>query len=295
MGEEDVITKLDCNADEDRFARAQIGCAGSDNRGASSGPKRSRDGHRGVLATAGIVLLAVASVLFLGVRPAAAFRIVPFSANFAPSGSGASQTFRVDNDSDQPVAVQVSIQHREMGPDGKEQLTDAEDEFAVFPAQLVLLAKQGQTVRVQWLGDATLKSERAYRIIAEQLPVPVALPPGSNAQISMIVRYEGTIYVAPPGLKPDLVVAGVEPVAASGPRKLAVTVENRGGAHALLGDLTLALRANDGTAVTLNDPQLKGMAGENILAGHTRRFELPWPAGLSAGTVQATLKMAGAP
>lgn len=221
--------------------------------------------------------------------------MVPFSANFTPSGSGASQTFRVDNDSDQPVAVQVSIQHREMDADGKEKLTDAEDEFAVFPAQLVLLAKQGQTVRVQWLGDAALKREGAYRIIAEQLPVPVALPPGSNAQISMIVRYEGTIYVAPPGLKPDLVVASVEPVAGSGPHMLAVTVQNRGTAHALLGDLTLALRANDGSAVSLKDPQLTGMAGENILAGHTRRFVVPWPSGLPAGPVQATLKMAGTP
>lgn len=220
---------------------------------------------------------------------------MPFSANFTPSGSGATQTFRVDNDADQPVAVQITIQHREMGPDGKEQLTDAEDEFAVFPAQIVLLAKQGQTVRVQWLGDAGLKGERAYRIIAEQLPVPVALPPGSNAQISMIVRYEGTIYVGPPGLKPDLVLAGVEPVAGSRPRMLAVTVENRGTAHALLGDITLALRSSDGSTATLKDPQLRGMAGENILAGHTRRFVLPWPEGLSAGSVQATLKMAGTP
>ena len=245
--------------------------------------------------TAGILLLAVTGLLLFDASPAAAFRIVPFSATFTPSGSGASQTFRVDNDSDQPVAVQVSIQRREMDADGKEKLTDAEDEFGVFPAQLVLLAKQGQTVRVQWLGDPALKSERAYRIIAEQLPVPVALPPGSNAQISMIVRYEGTIYVSPPGLKPDLVVAGVEPTTVSGAKMLAVTVQNRGTAHALLSELTLALRANDGTAVSLNDPQLHGMAGENVLAGNTRRFVLPWPAGLSAGTVQATLKMAGTP
>jgi fimbrial chaperone protein len=266
--------------------RRVFGAAGRDRHG------KRHHGGRG--AGAAGFLLVVAATLLAGVSPAAAFRLVPFSATFTPSGSGATQSFRVDNDGDQPVAVQISIEHREMAPDGKEKLTDAEDEFAVIPAQIVLLPKQGQTVRVQWLGDAQLKTEGAYRIIAEQLPVPVALPPGANAQISMVVRYEGTIYVTPPGLKPDLVLNGVEPAAGAGAPMLAVTVENRGGAHALLGDLTLALKGQNGAAVTLNDAQLKGMVGENVLAGHTRRFVVPWPAGLPQGPVQATLKMAAA-
>jgi fimbrial chaperone protein len=68
---------------------------------------------------------------------AEAFRFVPFTADFAPSGPGANQTFRVENNSEEPIAVEISVHRRAMNLDGSDALTPADDDFVVFPAQVV--------------------------------------------------------------------------------------------------------------------------------------------------------------
>lgn len=249
----------------------------------------------------GETLVAVVRFLFLvtlllgslGASPALAFRLVPFSATFTPTGPGTSQAFRVDNDTDQPIAVQIAMVHREMAADGNEQLVDAEDDFTVFPAQLVLLPGEGRALRVQWLGEGAPTSELPYRMIAEQLPVDLDPQQNQGARIKFLVRYEATIYVATPVMKPDLMIERVQPVAEGGrPAMAAVTVQNRGTAHAVLDQISLTLQSKvNGAAVTLAGDQLKGMESENVLAGHTRRFLLPWPVDLPVGDVEATMKV----
>jgi fimbrial chaperone protein len=206
-----------------------------------------------------------------------------------PQGAGANQTFQLENDSDAPVAVQVSIAHREVSTDGKETLTDAEADFAVFPAQVVLLAHETRSVRVQWLGDPAPKVELPYRIIAEQLPVTLSIGPDKGAHISVVVRYEGALYVQSPGVRPAVAVTGAEPASgADNQRKLAIDVTNRGTAHAVIYNPTLVAESG-GKSLTLKTDQLDGLAGQNVLAGHSRRFLVPWPAGLPIGPVRVTL------
>ena len=52
-------------------------------------------------------LLALALVLGFGIHTASALKVVPFVAEFAPKGTGANQTFQVQNDTDQPAAVRM--------------------------------------------------------------------------------------------------------------------------------------------------------------------------------------------
>jgi fimbrial chaperone protein len=242
------------------------------------------------------LLALVAAGLALSASPAAAFKLIPFSATFTPTGSGASQAFRVENDSDQSIAVQLSVVHREMAIDGKETLTDAENDFAVFPAQLVLLPGEGRAVRVQWLGDAAPKGELAYRLIAEQLPVELNPQQTQNSRIRVLIRYEATVYVTPPGVAPNLAILSAAPAAASAKPMLEITVQNRGSQHAILHNLTLTLRPKaGGSSVALAGEQVSGMVEENVLAGHTRRFLLPWPAGLPLGEVVGAMKIENVP
>ncbi|HUK06735.1 MAG TPA: fimbria/pilus periplasmic chaperone [Stellaceae bacterium] len=226
---------------------------------------------------------------FFWCSPAHALRFTPLIVAMAPNGQGASQSFQLDNDSDGPAAVQISIVHREMAGDGKETLTDAEADFAVFPAQVVLLGHETRTVRVQWLGEPAIKDELPYRIIAEQLPVALAPAPGKGAQISVVVRYEGALYMQPPGVKPDLKVTGAEPASgADNRRKLAIDVTNSGTAHAVIYNPTV-IAESGGKSLTLKTNQLDGLAGQNVLAGHSRRFLVPWPTDLPIGPVRVTL------
>ena len=219
-----------------------------------------------------------------------AFRFIPFTADFTPSGPGANQTFRVENNSSEPIAVEISVHRRAMNLDGSDALTPAEDDFVVFPAQVVLQAQESQIVRVQWAGDAAPKHELAYRIIAEQLPVELGPPAGTGGAVKILVRYVGSIYVLPAGARSDVALESARPhVGADGQKQLAVTLHNRGTSHAILSGLKLRVRAQgapEGATRVLDEAALAGFAGENVLALQRRQFLLAWPAGVPEGPVQ---------
>ncbi|MBD0866649.1 MAG: molecular chaperone, partial [Rhodobacteraceae bacterium] len=118
-------------------------------------------------------LLILVLTLGIGLLPgqALAFRFGPFIEYFAPYGPDSKKTYRAENESAAPMAVQISLKRRQMALDGSETLSDAEEDFVVFPPQFLLGPGQVRSIRVQWLGDPQPEVELAYRIIAEQLPV----------------------------------------------------------------------------------------------------------------------------
>jgi fimbrial chaperone protein len=229
-----------------------------------------------------LICAAVLGFCLVSVAPSSAWalRLIPFIAEFTPNGPGANQTFRLENETDQPIAVQVSMVHRQVDIDGKETLPEADDDFVVFPPQLVLAPRESRTVRVQWIGNPKPDRELPYRIIAEQLPVELEQNTGGG-RVRLLVRYEGSIYVVPSNVAPKPEIKSVERVKRpDGSAGMAVSVQNSGSAHALLNNLQLTLTGADGKAVQLDTAQLEGMAGENVLPGATRKFVLAWPPGL---------------
>jgi len=227
-----------------------------------------------------------ASILLGQVSPASAFRLVPIEMEFAPAGRGATQIFRLENDTAEPVAVEISLLARRMTEQGEDQLDPASDKFAVFPEQVVLQPNQSQSVRVQWMGDANPSQELAFRLIAEQLPVDLGKAPLPGGQVRLLVRYVASVYVTPPTAKPDVAVTALAPQG----KTLAVTVANRGNARQILRDAVLTINGG-GKTVTLRGEQLNGLGGENVLAGSTRKFSIPLPTGLPQGPLSATLAM----
>lgn len=236
-------------------------------------------------------LIGTAVAAVLAVQPAQALRFTPFVVSLAPSGAGANQVFQVENETDSAAAIQITLVHREMGVDGKETLKEAEDDFVVFPPQMVLLPREARAVRLQWVGDAKPAAELPYRIIVEQLPVRLDTGSEKGTQISLVVRYEGAVYITPPNAKPDILVERAEPATGpDGKPRLAVELWNKGTAHAILQNASLTVSAAaGGVAVTLKADQLGGLADQNVLGGHHRRFLVPWPPGLAVGPVRATL------
>lgn len=217
---------------------------------------------------------------------AIAFNLTPIKVDFHPAGQGASQVFKIENDSGEPIAVQVSMVSRHMDIDGRETYREADDQFIVYPPQMVIGPRQYQNVRVTWAGDPDPQSELSYRIIAEQLPVNLSREIRTGVSVNLMIRYLGAVYIVPRKANPDIVVSDiVKEHSDEGRPGLAITVHNRGNTHAVLGDLTVRMEGTDGTGpasrpVTLGPEQLKGMTGENVLAGNSRRFVLPWPEGL---------------
>lgn len=217
------------------------------------------------------------------VHEASAFRFSPFRAKFEPSGVGANQLFTVENNTGEPTSVQIRIMTRDVDVDGGEKNADAEKDFMIYPAQLVLKPHASRSVRVQWVGDPNLKEEKAYRIIAEQLPVNLDKKKPKTSTVKFLVSYRGALFVTPPGLAHNVTLdfSGTTQDA-TGRKILEIVLHNRGTQHAMLRDLKLDIRDDKGNTVSLaGESQLKGITGEGILAKHRRRFMIPRPEGLS--------------
>lgn len=229
-------------------------------------------------------------LVLLGVQPAFAFKLLPISRTFAPAGSGATQSYQVVNDSDERLAVQVSIVQRQMDLAGKENYQSADEDFLIYPPQILLEPQKTQTVRVTWLGDPQPTKELAYRIIAEQLPINLEKPHANQIKpvgaVKVLLRYLGSLYIRPANVQPHVVLEGAELQKGTNGNELAISFNNRGTARAVLKNLKLHL-IGQGKTVDLQPEQLKEINNTVILAGNKRRFVMPWPNSLPVGAVTA--------
>lgn len=246
--------------------------------------------HRHLPLTLAVALLASAT-------SAEAFTLDPISRIFDTSGSKATQTFVITNPSSKPIAVEVSIATLERDLDYRETNRPADDEFLIYPPQIIVKPGARQTVRVQWLGDPDPASEKTFRIIAEQLPIDLASP-GQSAptepvgQVRVLITYRGTLYIRPRGAKPIIGLAEAKPASdPSGEQQLSLTLRNRGKAHAVISSCRGSIASTQGDArVALDSAALQGLANSKILAGDSRRFHLPWPKGLPFAAVDASVR-----
>jgi len=216
-----------------------------------------------------------------------AFSLVPMSATFTPKGNGSAKSFRVENESSNRVAFQISMQTRDMNEAGEENLKPAGELFTVFPPQGVIAPGQSQTVRVVWKGPGDPTNEIAFRLIAEELPVDFQLEK-DKAQIRVLVRYMAALYVRPSNARADLRITSFERTETN---TFLMTVTNGGNAHQALVEPELTLIDSQGRARTLAAEQIQSIAGQNILAHHTRRFVVTLPAEFSERAYQAQVKI----
>lgn len=217
-----------------------------------------------------------------------AFRLVPIEMELEPSGRGATQIFRVENDNRDAVAIEIKILARQMGMNGEDVLTETGDEFVVFPEQMILQPGENQSLRVQWVGDPKPERELPYRLIAEQLPIDIGKAPANGGQVRLLVRYVASLYILPPGVKAAVnFVSAKQETTPQGPA-LAIVLRNDGTARQIMKEPTVTLNGG-GKTVTLKAEQLAGLVGENLLGGTTRQFLIPVPTGLPAGALTGSI------
>ncbi len=216
------------------------------------------------------------------------FSFEPITQDFAPSGEGANHVFRVVNTTADRIAVRVSVRPRRIEPNGEEIQGKESDEFVVYPRQMLLDPGERRSVRVAWRGTDSPERELSFRIIAEQLPVNVDEAPATQGGgIVLTYRYEGSLYVVPPGASPQIQLETVESAFFNGQPALGITVRNDGTRHRLLSNARVEISSQPGgdPVVTLGPEALPGMNGENMLAGSTRDFYVPLPAELPDGSL----------
>ncbi len=241
----------------------------------------------------------------------AAYTFAPNLVTLRPVGSESSAFFRLNNKQMKAVAIEIVINECHKDIDGKIiQCKEAEEDFIVYPAQIVLMPGEEVGVQVRWIGEPDLTAERTYTIVSKQVPIPqkadeASSDSGARIKITVLINYEARIYVLPKGAKPEIVVesaipraqskyAGENP-AAEDASALEIICSNKGTAHKKMRAMSLILTPVDergkpikNKAVTLTVNDVPGL-NTNLLAGGRRRFIIPWPAILPHGPINAIL------
>ncbi len=246
----------------------------------------------------------------LGVGPTAeAMRVTPMVAEVTVTGAGSSARIEVGNEGSEPLPYETHITRVDFNERGEIHETPADSDFLVFPPQGLVGAHSSQTIRVQWLGDPTLKSSRSYYLEIRQIPVALNPQPADSGApptvaLQIVYRIKALITVAPQGAQSKVSVVSIEPAIFT-PRQqvklgpgvtsktavpqpsapvpgLKVTLKNDGNRHALMGGVNWIF---DGVGAdgkpfheTISDGEIGTLIGVGYLPpeGGTRVFTVPF-------------------
>jgi fimbrial chaperone protein len=227
-----------------------------------------------------LLMLAITSPVF-------AFKLTPIEAEFAP-GRLAVQTFKLENQGTQPIAVEIRVQARDMAMDGSDQLTSSADTFVVYPDQVVMNPGATQSVRVQWTGTQAPSKEQAFRLIAEQLPIELDANGAERSGLRLMVKYLAALYVRPPNPEARL-SARMEPSGTKASGSASLVLHNEGNAHVIVRSEMVEVLL-DGSPIEMTAAQREAVHGRNVLASRERRMELPWASNFEGGALSVRLK-----
>lgn len=194
------------------------------------------------------------------------FTFAPMSQTIELSDDRKAVQFFLENDSPLSMAVELTVRARSLDVKGIETLEPTQ-EVKVFPPQVIIPAGEKRAIRVSYSGDKDLKIEKNFRVIAEQLPLKVDIKTKEKAGIQMLMKYVAALYVAPSNTKPEIKVLSHS----SNGKVIKLLIENSGGRHQLLNAPILKYSI-DNKKHEISASDLKGLAGENVLAGTKREF-----------------------
>jgi len=146
------------------------------------------------------ILVAVSVLLPL---PALAYTVSPNLVLLRSRGAESSGFIQLENKGAKPAAVEITIHEVHKDLDGQAiSGKAADDDFIIYPAQLVMVPGDEVGVQVRWIGELALDAERAYTLVAREVPIPrksgeESEPSvGIRVDITVLMNYEVRIYVA---------------------------------------------------------------------------------------------------
>ena len=191
----------------------------------------------------GVIVIALATA-------AHAFQFAPLRTVLKSSGANTKQTYEIKNTKGTPLPVQISVSHWTFDEAGVEIDGElADDLFLVYPAEVLVPPGGSSTVRLRWVGGPALETTKVFRIVAEELVLPmkvkgdVAEPRG---RIQTKLRYKGMIEVVKHGGEPDL-------------KFLSGDLDEEGGLSLLFENLGDGLGTPDVSRLTMTDSRGKSL------------------------------------
>lgn len=186
--------------------------------------------------------------------------------------------FFIENTTSEIIPVTVKGFRRLQNVDGTEKLPKTTD-IQVFPPQLIISPGERKTIRVDWKGPSSLDEERAYRVVAEQVPLKMKKGEDKNSGgIKMLLKYMNVVYVPAKVSNTKLEVLKYQIKG----KELHVFIRNSGNTHQYINELSVSF-INGKKKINISREDLDRLKGQNILAKTTRVFKFENKLNLQSG------------
>jgi fimbrial chaperone protein len=213
-------------------------------------------------ATLGIALAVLSGAAWAA--EASTFTVNPIKITL--SDKERSTLLTVQNQSDEPLRFQVSVNGWSQSPSGEMVLSGTKD-IVVYPSILTLAPGEQRKLRVGSTAAVT-PNEKSYRIFVEELPPLQTAKKAANSEVRVLTKMGVPVFLEPPGA---VTRAAVENVSLSKGR-LAFDVKNVGNVHFVAGKISVRAFGPSGEAVHSTEVQ-----GWYVLAGTARHFDVEIP------------------
>lgn len=240
-------------------------------------------------------LAVVAGLAVLALMPfkAEALRVSPMILEVTPLGRESIARVELAHTGDNEFPVEVQMFRGEISEIGELNLIPADEDFLVFPAQVVVPARSQQVFRVQYIGEPELTSSQNYYMQIRQIPVDLAT---GESQVQVVVNYNVLVNVIPPGASPVPVIESVRPVLREDVSGIEVRIGNQGTRYFTAGTLPWRITgtAEDGTAMDIRIPpaEIARLIGVGVVTpGRSRIFFIPTEKPLVEGSIEADVDL----
>ncbi len=179
-----------------------------------------------------IVLLAA----LMGIAPSVlhAARVTPMIVELEPTGGRSVARIELSNPGQNDFPVEVQMYRGAITEEGELQLTPADEEFLLFPAQIVIPSASQQVFRVQYIGEPELAKSEVFYMKIKQIPLPI---PANQSKVQVVVNFNVLINVVPDGVSPEPFVESIQSAEREGVPGIEVRVSNQGTRFFLAGTL----------------------------------------------------------
>jgi fimbrial chaperone protein len=206
-----------------------------------------------------------------------AMRISPLVLEVSPSGSGSSGRIRVENNSPADLPLEVQVFKISVDQNGVISQTPADDDFFVFPPQVVIPSGEPQVIRFQWLGDPNPQMSQAYFVTMNELPID--LEEGASA-VQFVYSVSALVNIVPRNAEEDTSLVSAEIVAKEdGAKVVRATFQNDGNKFHTAGQFSWKLDLADAESYTIPEEKVTKAVGMGFIppGGATRTMEVPLP------------------
>lgn len=237
------------------------------------------------------LLACFATAALTPLTAAHASRVSPMAVDLRPFGRESIARIQFGNTADRDFPIEVLAFRGEISETGELTLEPADEEFLIFPPQLVVAPLSEQMFRVQYVGNPDLAQAEVYYISVQQLPVELEEGP---PQIQVLVNFNVFVNVEPEGATSSPRIVSVEADTVEDQGGLAIRVANDGNGMLLAGRQNWTLKGLTPSGAPFEREFDTAVMGETIGAGvvapgKVRRFFLPLDADVDPASVSVEL------